>query len=161
VTATRAEIAAIVADHPLFRGLSAGHVDTIAGDAALRHFAAGEVVLREGEPADTVRAVVAGLVAVELYVPGRGASTIDTVGPGDVLGLSWLFPPYRNEFDARVVEPTVVIDLDAARLRAACDADHSLGYEVLSAMAAVLVRRLRSARLRFLDLYDDERARPR
>lgn len=159
MSASSVEIAAIVADHALFRGLSDAHLDAIVDGATLRHVAAGEAILREGEPASVVYAIVTGRVAVEMYVPGRGSVVVDTLGGGDVLGVSWLFPPYRNEFDARAIDDAVIVGVQASRLRAACDDDHTLGYEVLSAMAAVLLRRLRSARLRFLDLYGDERAR--
>jgi CRP-like cAMP-binding protein len=78
---------------------------------------------------------------------------VQTVGEGEVLGVSWLFPPYRWQFDAHALEPTRAISFDATCLRAKCDEDPALGYELMQRLAETMSRRLRSARIRMLDLY--------
>ena len=60
---------------------------------------------------------------------------IQTVGPGSMLGWSWLIPPYRWSFDARAVAPTSVIVVDGERLREACESDLKLGYELMKRFA--------------------------
>ena len=77
-----------------------------------------------------------GSVALELHVPARDAVTIDTLHDGDLLGWSWLFPPYRWEFDGRAREDTALISFDGACLRGKCDADHELGYELMKPLRA-------------------------
>ena len=94
-----------------------------------------------------------GTVALETYVPQRGGVTIETLHGGDVLGWSWLFPPYRCHFDARARTLVRALALDGVCLRGKCEADPKLGYELMSRFAQVLIERLQWTRLRLLDLY--------
>ena len=90
---------------------------------------------------------------LEVNVPEKGAFIIQTIRDGDVLGWSWLFPPYRWNFDIRAVELIRAIALDAKCLRTKCDEDHDLGYEMMKRFSVILVERLRATRLQVLDLY--------
>jgi CRP/FNR family cyclic AMP-dependent transcriptional regulator len=90
---------------------------------------------------------------LEVFIPGRGSVTIQTLGSGDILGWSWLIPPYAWRFDARAVEMTRAIALDGKCLRDKCEADHDLGYELLKRIAAILGQRLDATRFRLLDVY--------
>jgi CRP-like cAMP-binding protein len=135
------------------RPLSAGHRATLAGCARNRVFAPAEQIMREGEPADAFYVVREGAVALETVVPGRGAITVETLHGGDLLGWSWLVPPYRTAFDARALGIVHVLELDGACLRGKCDRDPALGYAVLKILAVVFAERLRDTRLRLLDLY--------
>ena len=110
-------------------------------------------LLREGDPADEFFLIRRGAVAVETDVPGRGAVTLETLGPGELLGWSWLVPPYRSAFGARALEAVHVMALDGACLRGKCERDPALGYELLKVVATVFVRRLEETRMRLLDLY--------
>jgi CRP/FNR family transcriptional regulator, cyclic AMP receptor protein len=96
-----------------------------------------------------------GSVAIETFVPARGAVTIETVGAGEVLGWSWLFAPYRWHFDARALSPVRATGFDGACLRGKCEADPALGYELMGRFAQVLIERLQWTRLRLLDVYGD------
>jgi CRP/FNR family transcriptional regulator, cyclic AMP receptor protein len=133
--------------------LAGDHLTTIAGCAINRVFVPGEAIMTEGETADAFHVIRRGVVAIETRVPGRGAVTLETLHDGDVLGWSWLVPPYRTAFDARSLGTTHVISLDGACLRAKCQSDPGLGYDLLRLLAAVFTERLRDARLRLLDLY--------
>ena len=77
---------------------------------------------------------------------------IDTIGAGDLLGWSWMFSPYTWQFTARASKPTTAIFFYGTILREYCERDHSLGYELLKRMAAVMTRRLQAARQKMLDL---------
>lgn len=149
------DLAAGLGAHAFFRSLSAFHLDAVSRCAAPRSFPAGAVIVREGGVADHFYAITSGDVAIELHVPGRGALVIDTLGPDDVLGVSWLLPPYRWQFDGRALDAVETIEFDGARLRGCLDDDHDLGYEVVTAFAGVVARRLQSARIRLLDVYGD------
>jgi CRP-like cAMP-binding protein len=111
------------------------------------------MLFREGDPADAFYVVRRGRVALELFVPNRGALTVETIEPGEVVGWSWLFPPYRWHFDGRAVEPVRAIAVDGACLRGKCNADPALGYELMRRFSQVMLERLQATRLRLADLY--------
>ncbi len=96
---------------------------------------------------------LAGRVALEVNVPGRGPFQLESCGEGGVLGWSWLFPPYKWHFDARAVGLVGALAFDGACLRGKCEGDHDLGYELHRRFEAVLIDRLQATRLRLLDLY--------
>jgi CRP/FNR family transcriptional regulator, cyclic AMP receptor protein len=136
-----------------FAGFPASDLERLGACASEIELEADRRLFRQGEPADRFFVVREGLVAVELPVPGRGVLIVDTVGEGDAVGISWLFPPARWQFDARATLPTRLVALDAACLRTACDGDPGLGHRFTRRFAAVVQHRLQSARLRLLDLY--------
>ena len=138
---------------PALSSLDPEHRATIAGCAHNVVFEEGAQILREGEPANVFYVVREGAVAIETFVPRRGAVVIETLHEGELLGWSWLFPPYRNAFDARALDTTHAIAFDGACLRGKCDADPALGYDLLRLFAAVIIERLQETRLRVLDVY--------
>ena len=142
--------------HPFFAGLGAEAVRLMAGCASNVHFAAGDYIFSQGEAASRFYVIRHGRVALEIHSPGRGPLIIDTMEEGEVLGWSWLVPPYRYFGDARAVIPVSAIALDGACLRGKCEADAQLGYQLLKRVTAVMYQRLGSARVRLLDLYGSE-----
>jgi CRP-like cAMP-binding protein len=152
-------IESLLRETPFFAGLAPEHVGLVSGCAANVHFFADDVLFREGEQADTFFLVRHGSVAIEMFVPGRGAVTIETIEAGEMIGWSWLFPPYRWHFDARALVPVRATSFDGACIRAKCADDPVLGYELMSRFAQVLMERLQWTRVRLLDLYGDDRAR--
>ncbi|HET8743653.1 MAG TPA: cyclic nucleotide-binding domain-containing protein [Gaiella sp.] len=144
---------ALLADVPLFDGLSAEHLALLAGCASNVRFDAGQTIFREGDDADTFFVIRAGSVALEAFGPARGGLTIETIEAGDVLGWSWLFPPYRWHFDARALSQVRATAFDGACLRGKCDEDTALGYDLMRRFAQVIIERLQSTRLRLLDVY--------
>jgi CRP-like cAMP-binding protein len=140
---------------PFFAGMAPGQLELIAGCGSHTGFEAGETLFREGAPADTFYVVRRGTVALELHSPTRGPLTVETVGAGEVIGWSWLFPPYTWNFDARAVTPVRATVFDGACLRGKCDEDPALGYELMKRFAQVFVDRLRWTRVRLLDVYGD------
>src|SRR5690349_14197944 len=106
---------------------------------------------------DTFFVVRHGTVAVGNFVPPRGELVIETLEAGDLLGWSWLFPPYRSHFDARALSPVRATQFDGACLRDKCAADPAFGYGLMSRFAQVLIERLQWTRLRLLDIYGDGR----
>ncbi len=143
----------LIAAAPLFEDLAPAHLTLIAGCGANEHFATGAELFREGAPADRFFLIRAGSVSLELQAPGRGTLVIETLGQGEVVGWSWLFEPYRWQFDARAREQTAVIAFDGACLRGKCDADHELGYQLMRRFAGNLTERLQTTRLQLLDVY--------
>lgn len=143
----------------VFRGLADEHLDLIAGCALIRVFGAGDHLMTENEQANTFFAIRHGTVALETYVPQRGAVTIETLHGGDILGWSWLFPPHRTMFDARALGVVRTVAFDASCLRQKCEQDAQLGYVLMKRFAEVMVQRLQATRLRLLDVYGQVPAR--
>lgn len=139
-------------EHPFFAGLPAESIDMVAGCATNIRVRAGQYLFREGESADTFYVVRHGRVAVEARTPTRSI-VIDTTDEGEVLGWSWLVPPYRWTFDARAVGDVRAVRFDGACLRGKCTEDPVLGYAFLQRVVPVLSADLNSARVRLLDLY--------
>lgn len=154
---TTSTVAELVLGHPLLRGLPAEQIAPVAGCARNIALRTGERLLREGEPADTFYLLRRGRVAIEVLSPTSEPVVIETVGPGDCVGWSWLFPPYRWHFDARALEPVGAVAVDGACLRSKADNDPALGYALMTRVSAVLLERLQASRLRLLDLYGTRR----
>ncbi len=143
-------------EHPFFKDLPPPHLDTVVGCVANVKFEPGEFIFREGQPADHFFVVRQGKVAVEVFVPGKGAVTIETIEGGEVLGWSWLIPPYRAHFDARALTLVRALSLDGACLRTKCEKDPSLGFELLKRFNRLVVSRLEATRMQLMDLYGDK-----
>ena len=143
----------LLAGVPALAALSEEHRGVIAGCARNRTFEAETYLLREGEPADVFFVIRRGLVALETFAPQRGPLTLQSLHDSDLLGWSWLVPPYRVAFDARALVRTHTVCFDAACLRGKCEHDAALGYDLLKLFAAVIVARLQNTRMQLLDVY--------
>jgi len=139
--------------HPFFTGLDPAHIGVIAGCGTNRTFAPGEFLFREGAPANEFHIVREGQVAIELHAVPKGAMTVQTLGPGEVTGWSWIVPPYRWRFDARARTQVRTTALDGACLRGKCEADASLGYAMLKRFTQVMAQRLEAVRLQLIDIH--------
>jgi CRP-like cAMP-binding protein len=146
---------ALIVESPVFDGLTQEQLELIAGCASNTVFAAGDRLFREGDRSDTFFLVRHGLVALDAYVPNRGQLTIETVGPGEILGWSWLLPPFMWHFTGRAVDAVRAVQFDGACLRGKCDDDPALGYDLITRFAQVLVSRLQATRLQLMDVYGD------
>jgi CRP/FNR family transcriptional regulator, cyclic AMP receptor protein len=102
----------ILAKHPFFSRVDPRYHQLVVGCASNVRFNAGEFIFQEGREANTFYLIREGKVALEVVAPGHGSLTIETLGGGEMLGWSWLIPPYRSQFDARAVEMTRAIALD-------------------------------------------------
>jgi CRP-like cAMP-binding protein len=143
----------VIASSPVFAGMAHDDLALIAGCAQNVGFEEGQLLFREGQPADTFYLVRKGRVALEVHTPERGGLVVDSADPGEVVGWSWLFPPYRWHFDARAAEEVRAIAFDGECLRGKCDEDPRLGYELMQRIAQVMIDRLQNTQLRLLDVY--------
>jgi CRP/FNR family cyclic AMP-dependent transcriptional regulator len=143
----------LLADHPFFHGLEPGYLELLTGCALNVHFNAGTYIFHEGETAAHFYILRQGKVALEIQSAQRGPIVIETIETGEVLGWSWLFPPYRWHLNARTIEPTRAIMFDGVCLRNKADQDHDLGYELVKRVASVMMKRLQATRMQLLDVY--------
>lgn len=149
----------LLASSAVFSGLPEAMLTEIAGCGTLGGVPQGTAIFRAGEQADTFYVIRRGQVAIEIAVPGRGAIVIATRGPGDAVGWSWLFPPFRWHFDAMATAPIRLIRLDGACLRAKCDGDPALGYQLMRRFAQLAVDDLQGTRMQVMDVYGNVAAR--
>ncbi len=144
----------LLAEHPFVRGMNQSQIETIAGCASNARFETGQYLFREGEEANQFYILRKGRIAIEAASPTRDPIVIHTYGDGEILGWSWLVPPYRWRFSGKALELTRVLMLDGKCLRGKCERDHDLGYELLKRFADILASRLDAARLQLIDMYD-------
>jgi len=142
----------VIEEHPFFQDLSDKHHKLIAGCAKNVHFPQGKIIFVEGDPADVFYFIQEGSVSIELTVPNHPTSPVQTVGAGDILGWSWVSPPYHWHFNARALKPVRAIAFDARCLRSKLDEDPVLGYEILKHFANVIVQRLDATQVQLLNL---------
>jgi CRP-like cAMP-binding protein len=136
--------------HAFLAGLSERHLMILASGA--QPFAAqpGEPLAREGETARYFYLIQSGHVDVCLRDPRRGTVHIDTVGPGDELGWSWLVPPHRWQYECRAKDVVQGIRFDAEWLRSRCEQDYELGFHLLRQIVGVIASRLASTRVQLM-----------
>lgn len=147
------DIKTLIQEHPFFAGLDDAALELIAGCAWNVHFSPGEYLFHEGEPANQFYLLRAGRVRLETAVPGRGPMVIETIREGEVIGWSWLFPPYVWQFDALAGESVRATAFDGKCLRGKCRENHDLGYELAMRSAHIMMQRLQATRLQLLDVY--------
>lgn len=143
----------MVHESEIARELSQEQVEKLATLASERIFAEGEIIFRENEVGNVLYIIGEGQVAIEIRVPGRGRTTILTVGPGQLLGWSSLFPSERKTASARSVHATKAVAIDAVRLRELIEQDHELGCLLLWSIAGIIAGRLKATRLQLLDIF--------
>ena len=143
----------VIAGHPFFEGLDPEFTNLLVGCASNVRFRAGEYIFREGGDANEFYLVRKGRVSLEIFAPQREPIMIETLTEGEVLGWSWLLPPYQWKFHARAVEDTLAIVLDGRCLRTKCEENPKFGYEVLKRFIGIITQRLESTRFQLLDVY--------
>jgi len=146
-------ITRLVASHPVLADLPGDTAALVTGCARNVSVVEGEHLLVEGAPAGTLYLLRRGRVSLEVRAPGRGPLVIDVLGPGEALGWSWMFPPYRWSFDARAIEPVGAIAVDASCFRTKMESDPAFGYALMKRFTAIVLDRLQATRVRLLDLY--------
>jgi len=145
-----------VALHPFLAGMNRKQLALLTDCAMVVQFKKGQVIFREGDIANRFYLIETGKVILESSGALGDPVVIDTIGAGDLLGWSWMFPPYVWHFTARATEPTAAIFFYGTILREYCEHDHSLGYELFKRMGAVMIKRLQAARTKMVAVDADE-----
>jgi CRP/FNR family transcriptional regulator, cyclic AMP receptor protein len=139
-----------IIDHPFFRDMKQEPLATLFDQAREITFAPGEILFCEGEPANQMYLIETGCIALEAHEPADGTMLIQNLGAGEVLGWSWLFPPYAWHFRARAAEPTTVIVLNGAHLLTMAEEDHEFGFNLMKRVAQVMIHHLQATRKQLL-----------
>lgn len=144
----------LIKEHPFFVGMDPGACEIIAGCAMNERFNAGEYLIHQGDPANKFYLIRHGSVAQELHVPEHEPFIVQTLQRGDILGWSWLVPPFEWSMDARATQLTRVVSLDAHCLRGKYENNATLAYELFKRFVPVLSNRLEAARLQLINIYE-------
>jgi CRP/FNR family transcriptional regulator, cyclic AMP receptor protein len=144
----------VLSQHPFFEGLKRDHLQILVGCASNARFSEGRFVFRAGEEANEFYLIREGKVALEASPPGRKRVTIVDLASGDILGWSWLVPPYKWKFDARVEQTTRAIKLNGKCLREKWEKDHDLGFELLKRFTLVSEQRMDAVQRAFAMISD-------
>ncbi len=150
-------IADILNEHSFFQGLSPEDLAFIAGCGKNVLFKEGEIIARPGDPANDFYLIREGKVALVLDVPPRKPFSFQTLSENEILGLSWLIPPYQWTVTAHSMAATRAIALDGACLRGKCENDPRLGFKLMKHLVVMLVKREEAARLHLLDIYGEHK----
>jgi CRP/FNR family transcriptional regulator, cyclic AMP receptor protein len=142
-----------LADHAFLRGMADGHLAVLARDCWVVPVRQGQRLFAEGDTARRFWLIRSGHVALDVHAPGGRQLIVETLGRGDLLGLSWLVPPYQWQFSATAVRDTTTFEFNADAVRAACESDAALGYQLLQRVMSAASSRLQATRIRMLDLY--------
>lgn len=139
---------------PWFKELKPEHMQKLTDMAHLRRVKNGEIIFREGDNEDYLYIVVEGRVTLDISIPHRGKTRIYSVEPLDVFGWSSVIPSIRKRTAGAVcVKDSLIIGIDAEKLRRACDEDHDLGYVVMRRLGNIVASRLMVTRLQLLDMF--------
>jgi CRP/FNR family transcriptional regulator, cyclic AMP receptor protein len=149
---TRPPLAESIAAHRFFQGMKPEHLKMLTAVAMFKQFDQDELIFREGEPANRFYLICHGKIALESRGNGESVPLVQFVGEGEVMGWSWLFPPYYWHFGARAVEPTDAVFFYGTRLRDQCEKDPAFGYDLMKRVAAIVIKRLQITRVQLLQL---------
>jgi CRP/FNR family cyclic AMP-dependent transcriptional regulator len=142
--------AAALATHPFLHGMSGPHLAILAQAASDVVFPARHRLFEDGGHASHCWLIQSGYVGLDLNVPGQGRAKIETIGIGELLGWSWLYPPYTWAFGAVTISPVEAFEFDGRAVRTSCAADPEFGYELTRRLARVIANRLQATRIRLI-----------
>jgi CRP/FNR family transcriptional regulator, cyclic AMP receptor protein len=145
-------MADLLSEQPFLAGMRPAHLERLSYYARRSVFRAGARVFTEGGHANRFWIIRDGEVRLDAHVPGKPDVAIESLGPGAVLGWSWLFPPYTWQFSAIAVQPTLTIEFTGTDLRQLSGGDHELGYELTRRLMALVVERLQATRARLVSV---------
>jgi CRP/FNR family cyclic AMP-dependent transcriptional regulator len=140
----------LIQNHPFLHGMAAKHIDLIGKGAELAAYRVNDLLISEGEPASQFFLIESGSVALETGAPGKAAPIL-TIGTGEPLGWSWLFPPFLWHFSGRALEPTQAIILNAGHLLVLCEENNALGYDLMRRIAQIAITRMEATCKKLVD----------
>jgi len=140
--------------HTFFSGLDDSYRKFLSNSVTELQIKKGGVLFKQGDRADKFYLLRKGQVSVQVPALMGQSLEIQTLGEDQVLGWSWLIPPYRWIFLARAVEDSELLEFDGGAILARCEEDPKFGYELFKCFAALMSERLGAARQKMMDQWD-------
>jgi CRP-like cAMP-binding protein len=140
--------------HAFFSALSEDYIKLLSEFVVERQVAKGEVLFQQGKVADKFYLVRKGQISVQVPALVGPPLELQILGENQMLGWSWLIPPYRWNFMARAVEDTELLEFDGQAILARCENDPKFGYELFKRFTALMSERLNAARQKMMDQWN-------
>ena len=140
----------------LFEDLGDREFDLLTALARPISIEQGTILFRTDDPASKFYFVSEGLIALRITTRSKPTMTIQTLGEGSLLGLSWRVPPFRWQWTAQARQDSELIEFDANQILAACEQDHELDAAMWEMVAKEASKRLQHVRIQLLDMYGRE-----
>lgn len=137
--------------HQFFAGLAPEAVEFLAANGRVTNLVKDTVLFEHGQIAERFYLIRAGRITVGVPAIEGPSLEVQTLGPGELLGWSWLIPPYRWNFRGRVIEVAEVVEFDGKPILDRCERDPAFGYPLMKRFAALMSERLEAARRRMMD----------
>ncbi len=144
--------------HQFLHGMPESHLAFLAEHATLQSVPARHRFFDVGGSAQHFLLIRAGQVALDLIAPGEGRMVVESIGRGEVVGVSWFFPPYRWQFGAVALQPTEAFQVEALPVRQHCEEDADFGYQFTRRLISVVARRLQGTRVRMIQVCGERAA---
>jgi len=112
----------------------------------------GEACLIEGSPVNAVHIVKKGKVSIKFHAPRMFENSevlVDTISDGDIFAWSALVSSTLTA-SVNAIEPTEVIDIDAAELNSLFEKKPRIGYVIMKNLTQVINSRLAKSRQHLL-----------
>lgn len=154
------ELKELLFNHPDFKDLNPIYIDRLCEHARIETFDANTYLFKTGEPAESFYIIDSGKIAIEVYSPPKGPLTILTLNSHDIVGWSWLYPPFSWHFEARAINDVKAFAFDAIKIRAACHNDYEFAYHFTRCFGRVMMQRLAATRLQLLDIFGTDTGYP-
>ncbi|MFI9151742.1 cyclic nucleotide-binding domain-containing protein [Streptomyces sp. NPDC053367] len=110
-------------------------------------------IFEAGGTADRFWVIRSGAVSLDQRVTSLQRVTVASLGAGDLLGWSWLFPPYRWDFGAEAFSPVRAYEFQAQPVLALCEEDPQLGLTLVRIVSEILAHRLEATRNKLMEQY--------
>jgi CRP-like cAMP-binding protein len=147
----RDELIRYLQSHTIFSGLESEHLGVLADHAQERSAVAGELLFKQDEAAEHFYILLDGTIEVEVPAIMGPALIVQSLGADDILGWSWLIPPYKWAFEAKVRNDSRVLVFDGKALLQHCEEHNDFGYALMKRFTALMSERLHAARLKMMD----------
>ena len=139
-------VRSILEEHQFFSGLNPTFLKLIEDSASIETFDSHDYLFYEGDPAPHFYLVLEGLIGIQIFGGEAGFINIQKLCPGEIIGWSWLLPPYNWFFSGEVLESCRVVKFDGEKLRNICDDNHDFGYEMARRLTSIVTQRLSETR---------------
>ncbi len=151
---TRESVEHLLSEHRFFSGMKPDFIAFLARHAKERHIEQDEILFRHDDPAHHFYLIRKGRISLE--IPAITGPTLDVqhLGEGQILGWSWLIPPYAWNFNARAEAPSEVIEFNGQAVLDRCDKDVDFGYALLKRFSSLMSERLDAARRKMMDQWN-------
>ena len=137
-----------------FKNMKPEHLNLLSQHMTKDTFKANEYIVKEDEPASNLFLILKGRVSIEMLSTEGKLFSIQTLSTGDIVGMSWMIPPYQSQFCARALEATEMLVIDGEILKKKSEKDHDFGYELLKRLVGIFVQRLQATRQHLIALYN-------